>query len=122
MLLAMALKAHETNLEVHVAKDGEDAIEKLAEAGSGKRCFPDLIVLDLNLPKLSGIEVLTRIRRDERLQQAPVVVLTSSDSPIDRNMVEAIGVQAYFKKPMMLDDFLELGSKLLQIAATHSAS
>lgn len=122
MLLAMALSAHAPNFEIHTAKDGEDAMEKLAEAGAGNRCFPDLIVIDLNLPKISGIEVLALIRKDERLQQAPVVVLTSSDSPIDRKMAEEIGIQAYFRKPMMLDEFMQLGSELHQIATTHSPS
>lgn len=116
-LLAFALEAQGVPLDLYAANDGEHALALLGEASAGARCRPDLIILDLNLPKLSGIEVLERIRNNPHLQHAPVVVLTSSDSPADRTQTEALGIKAYLRKPMNLDGFIELGGDLLRIVS-----
>jgi CheY-like chemotaxis protein len=114
-LLAIAFEAQGIPLDLQIAGDGEHAMDILREALAGKRCRPDLIVLDLSIPKLSGVEVLSAIRHDPQLQRTPVVVLTSSDSPADLADTEALGISAYLRKPMGLDEFIALGGQLLQM-------
>src|SRR5437016_3363207 len=84
-LIREALLEHSVNCTIRVAADGREVLEILAantsQAGSA---LPDLIILDLNLPRHDGIEILQRLRVTERMSQVPVVVLTSSDSPRDR--------------------------------------
>ena len=71
---------------------------------------PDLMLLDLNLPKLSGIELLAELRASSRHRHIPVVVVTSSDSQQDRERVRALNPSAYFRKPSNLSDFMELAA------------
>lgn len=116
ILVALALDAQGVPLELHAAIDGEQAIRMLTEDPAGERCHPpDLIVLDLNLPKLSGIEVLANMRARPALRSVPVVILTSSDSPQDRQQTEELGITAYLKKPMGLDGFMEIGGELFRL-------
>jgi CheY-like chemotaxis protein len=70
---------------------------------------PDLLLLDLHLPKRNGREVLKHLRASERCGQTPVVVLTSSDSPSDRPEVENNAAVRYFRKPSSLGEFMQLG-------------
>lgn len=90
---------------------------KCWNAVAGERRRPDLIVLDLNLPKRSGSEVLAAVRNDKDLHDTRVVVLTSSDSPADREECESLGITAYLRKPMSLDEFLDLGAEVVRLAA-----
>jgi CheY-like chemotaxis protein len=119
-LLALALHSQGIPIELHAAHDGEHALEILRTAADGEPCLPDLIILDLNLPKRSGHEVLAAIRQDKVLHRCRVVVLTSSDSPTDREQVEELGIVAYIRKPMGLDGFLNLGAELLKLACGSS--
>ena len=80
-----------------------------------------MIVLDLNLPKSDGTDVLRSIRESDRLARTPVVVLTSSDSPRDRAAAERLGANCYITKPSDLDAFLALGGRLLSFAGTPPA-
>ena len=89
--------------------DGEDALAFLFQRGRFAQApRPDLILLDLRLPKMDGHEVLTNIKADEELQTIPVVVMTGSVSPNDRIESERLNVQAYLTKPVDLDKFLDL--------------
>jgi CheY-like chemotaxis protein len=99
---------------VTVAEDGERAICLLAE-GFALGQVPDFIVLDLNLPKRDGTEVLRWIRTTEGFQEIPVAILSSSPTDVIRNKLVGARVEAncYFMKPMDIDDFLGLGRKLL---------
>jgi two-component system response regulator len=115
-LLGYAFETLGTSVELHAAADGEEALGILADAKTGERCHPDLVILDLNLPKYSGIEVLSRIRQDRDFARVKVVVLTSSDSPLDRSASEALGITAYVRKPMHFDDFVALGGRFLELA------
>lgn len=116
-LLALAIHSLGVPVELHVAYDGEHALEMLRNAVAGERRRPDLIVLDLNLPKRSGSEVLAAVRNDKDLHDTRVVVLTSSDSPADREECESLGITAYLRKPMSLDEFLDLGAEVVRLAA-----
>ena len=81
--------------EWRVAHDGEEALEMLKDSTP-----PTLVLLDLKLPRLSGVDVLTAIRDDERLGRTPVVVLTSSDERTDLAACYALGCNAFVRKPV----------------------
>lgn len=91
---------------IRVARDGAEAIEALFGAGASKT-LPDLVLLDLKLPKVSGLEVLQKIRSDSRTRALPIVVLTSSDE--ERDIVESynLGANSYIRKPVDFDEFID---------------
>ena len=98
-------KSHIAN-EVHVARDGEEALAMLfGEGGPAMAVRPQVILLDLKLPKVDGLEVLRRIRGDERTRMLPVVVLTSSDEETDIVRSYKLGVNSYIRKPVNFSDF-----------------
>jgi DNA-binding response OmpR family regulator len=93
-------------IQIAVALDGEDALDYLLARGdySGV-ALPDLIVLDLNLPKLGGREVLAEMKKHDQLRSIPVVVLTSSDAEKDVVMSYKLGASCYVTKPVGLAAF-----------------
>lgn len=100
--------------QVTVASDGEEALDYLLQRGDfADARRPDLIVLDLNLPKVDGIEILQTMRERPELAGIPVVVFTSSDSPVDRKATEQLGADQYITKPTDLDAFMQVGGALL---------
>jgi CheY-like chemotaxis protein len=94
---------------VRVARDGAEAIELLFGATAIR---PQLILLDLKLPKVDGLEVLRRIREGETTRMLPVVVLTSSDEERDVVRSYQLGVNSYIRKPVNFDDFAEATRQL----------
>ncbi|MDR7415058.1 MAG: response regulator [Armatimonadota bacterium] len=110
-LTLRALRAHHLVNEVVVAEDGAEALEYLF--GTGKytgrdpRELPALVLLDLKLPKLDGLEVLQRIRADERTRLVPVVVLTSSREEQDLVASYRLGCNSYVRKPVDFQQFTE---------------
>ena len=94
-------------LTLHVARDGADALEMLL-GQSGSVLHPDLIVLDINMPKLDGIDVLVRLRKDERTRWTPVVILTSSTQASDIARAYQAGANSYLSKPMDTQRMQEL--------------
>lgn len=111
-LLRYALTyARDWQIGITVAEDGERAISLL----STDQYSPDYIVLDLNLPKRDGAEVLQMIRRTPSIQQTPVAIVSSSPLDVIRDRVTGAKVNAdfYFTKPMHVDGFVELGRNLL---------
>jgi two-component system response regulator len=104
-----ALKEHNVSNNVQVARDGEEALDFIFCEGpfAGRRMdeLPRVILLDLKLPLIDGMEVLRRIRADARTRNVPVVVLTSSTE--ERDVVEsyALGVNSYIAKPVDFDQF-----------------
>jgi len=102
-----ALLESKLNIELHVVHDGEEALAFLRREGSftdARR--PDLVLLDLNLPKLDGREVLSRIRADEDLRRLPVVVLTVSTAEEDVLRSYDLAANCYISKPIDLDQFV----------------
>jgi two-component system response regulator len=107
--VALTMRAlHRNNIrnEVLVARDGEEALERLLPA-DGVPLVPALILLDVNLPKLGGLEVLRRIRDDDRTAMLPVVVLTTSNE--ERDIIESyrLGANSYVRKPVVFGEFVE---------------
>lgn len=102
--------------EIVVARDGEKAIEfvEAADADPSVPC-PRVILLDLNLPRTSGTEVLRRVRRSSRCADVPVIIVTSSDAPSDRAETARLGASRYFLKPQNLDEYLKLGSVVREL-------
>ena len=104
-----ALKENNLANRVKVLRDGQEAVDYVFRTGEHSNCGisenPSLILLDLNLPKISGIEILKRIRSDERTKNIPVVVLTSSRLDKDRIDSYKLGVNSYIMKPVEFEDF-----------------
>lgn len=109
-LVRMALREHGVDCELRVISDGDEALSFINDLDlHSKRPCPDLMLLDLYLPKRDGREVLRHLRASERCAQTPVVIMTSSDSPSDREDA-ANNAAHYFRKPSSLGEFMELGT------------
>ncbi len=109
LLTIRALKKSNVANDVRVARDGEEAIAMLFGPDAIK---PQVILLDLKLPKIEGLEVLRRIRGSELTRMLPVVVLTSSDEERDVIASYQIGVNSYIRKPVNFNDFAEATRQL----------
>jgi CheY-like chemotaxis protein len=96
-----------------VLEDGAGAIEQIEQwdADESRPC-PDIVLLDLNLPKVSGEEVLKRARSSRRCHDVKILIVSSSNSPADRERVMRFGATDYFRKPSTLDQFMELGPRV----------
>ena len=109
---------HKRNLANHLVwvKDGAEALDFIfatgAYAGRDIQNSPKVILLDLRLPKVSGVEVLRRIKGDARTRAIPVVVLTSSREDIDLAACYALGVNSYITKPVEFDEFARVVGEL----------
>jgi two-component system response regulator len=110
-LTLRALKKNNISNRVDVVRDGAEALEYLFGAGSNSRAnsstLPMLVLLDLKLPKVDGLEVLKRIRADERTQLMPVVILTTSTEDSDRLQGYKLGANSYVRKPVDFGRFVE---------------
>jgi two-component system response regulator len=106
-----ALKERASVSDVQVARDGEEALNFLFCLGDyeGAACrpLPQLILLDLKLPKIDGIAVLRRVKADRRTRSIPVIVLTSSGEDRDLLATYELGVNSYIQKPVDFDRFRE---------------
>ena len=94
---------------LHVVNDGVEAIEFLRRSGTHQNASrPDIILLDLNLPRKNGIEVLQEIKQDDDLKSIPVIVLTTSDNEQDVLRSYCLHANAYLTKPVGLDQFMDV--------------
>lgn len=110
-LTLRALKKNNIINEVVVAKDGAEALDYLfgtgAYTGRGTGVLPEVVLLDLKLPKVDGLDVLRRIRADERTKLLPVVVLTSSREEKDVTRAYTLGTNSYIRKPVDWEQFVD---------------
>jgi len=106
-LLRHALTAAGLVFDLKVLEDGAEALRFVQDETA--LAAPHLFILDMNLPKRSGTEILIAIRRQPALASVAVAVLTSSASPLDRARSEELGASHYFQKPLDLDAFLRIG-------------
>jgi CheY-like chemotaxis protein len=116
LLVRRALEEHNIAYELHVVRDGEEALAFVARMGEpdGVPC-PDLVLLDLNLPKIDGHEILSEFRKHPRCAHTPVVVISSSDASRDRARMAGLGIASYFRKPSDLQAFLQLGAVVRKV-------
>lgn len=102
--------------EVVLVRDGQEALDYLfgtgAHAGRDLSIMPELVLLDLKLPKLGGLEVLRRMRQDPRTRRQPVVVLTSSNEERDIISSYDLGANSFVRKPVDFEQFLEAARQL----------
>jgi two-component system response regulator len=108
-LILRALNKNNIGNEVVVAHDGAEALAMLAEPNAA---LPQLVLLDLKLPKIDGLEVLQRIRADARTRLLPVVILTSSTEEGDRFRGYSFGANSYIRKPV---DFIQFTEAVRQL-------
>ena len=103
-----------------MADDGEKAVMffEQADADAAAPC-PDLILLDINMPRYKGGEILRRLRASARCKNALVLVVTSSDSQDDREDMEAFGANGYFRKPSEFSEFMKLGPLVCDLLARN---
>ena len=110
-LIEEALRRHKFAYRLTTADNGEDMLNMIArlDRDPGEGC-PDLFLIDLNLPRRSGDEILAHLRQSSRCALVPAIVITSSDSPQDRARARELGASYYFRKPADLEKFMAIGS------------
>ena len=98
-----------TSPTLHIVRDGREALDFLHRQGDHIQApRPDLILLDLNLPKLDGREVLAQIKSDPELMKIPVIVMSTSQSPADIEKCYRLYVNCFVSKPVEIDEFTDL--------------
>ncbi len=122
-LVKEALAQHHIIPEMYVVRDGGEALSFISQIGEtdGGPC-PDIVLLDLNLPKVDGPEILIEFRKHPQCAHIPVIVISSSDTHKDRNRMDALGVTCYFRKPSDLEEFLQLGALILKVVEDAARS
>jgi DNA-binding response OmpR family regulator len=111
-LAIRALRKANVANEIQVAHDGAEALDYLNQISTGGKPLPQLVLLDLKLPKVDGLEVLRNIRATDKTALLPVVVLTSSDEERDIVSSYRLGVNSYIRKPVNFTDFAEATRQL----------
>ncbi len=114
-LTLRSLKKANIANDVVVMRDGAEALDYLFGTGAYEGrgvAKPAVILLDIKLPKINGLEVLARVRRDERTRRLPVVILTSSDEENDLARSYELGVNSYVRKPVEFEEFSKAVTQL----------
>jgi len=120
-LIREALREHGVQLPVLVLSDGAQAWQMLQELDVRGDQSPCLFILDLNLPRKTGLEVLQRIRLSPRCVSVPVVILSSSNAEFDRSESIRLGADRFISKPSSLDEFLNIGAVFKAYLADRQA-
>lgn len=111
-LFRLALKKSQVSVDLSVVSDGEKALSYLQGVGVHRSAKPpDLIVLDLNLPRMDGREMLAELKRCDFLKEIPVVILTTSSSPMHVRECYTLGAACYLVKPLDFDELVALLTK-----------
>ena len=105
----IAFKEYKFNNKLNVVRDGESALDYLHQKGKYQKAVkPDIIILDLTLPGIDGFEVLTTIKKDEKLENIPVVILTSSDREEDIEKAYENYASCFVSKPLNFEQFVKI--------------
>ena len=116
-LVQEALREHALECELETMSDGETAIRAIEQLDSDDQLpCPDLILLDLQLPRANGAEILQCIRRSRRAGDTPVIITTSSDHLTDKVETEKLKANHYFRKPPELEAYLVLGAVVREVS------
>jgi two-component system, chemotaxis family, response regulator Rcp1 len=119
-LFEKALENAQLRFELTVIRDGAEALAFVRREGQyANSAAPDLAVLDLNLPKNGGLQVLRAIRESNDLARMPVAVVSSSASPQDLAKTHSLGVERHFTKPPDLEAFLQIGQIFKDMLLAH---
>lgn len=98
--------------QLHTAKNGEEALDMLQDENALR---PDVVLIDINMPKMNGIEFLTAIRKDDKLKDLKCFIITTSDEKVDRESARQLGVSGYIIKPLKLNNATSLDAFNLMI-------
>jgi|SRR5579883_234100 len=122
LIIQEAIEVYGLPMDLHIVEDGQKAFDfiQAAEDDSYAPC-PQVLILDLNLPKRTGKEVLQRVRRSDKCRAIPVLVVTSSDSTHDRAEAAELGAHHYFRKPSSYDEYLKVGEVLRDILSSRES-
>lgn len=115
LLAKMALKRSIPDIVIDVARDGLEVLDYFFSENRALNALPNLIILDLNIPKINGLEVLKRLRIERRTQSIPIVVLTTSNEDNDIKISSRLGANSYIRKPV---DFV-LFSKITDLIGQY---
>ena len=108
-LLREVLRFWEVPHSIHVAQDGAEALDYLAQTGDEPAApRPDLVLLDLNLPKIHGFDVLAEVKADPKLRSIPILVLSSSASAIDISRAYECRANCYIEKPTEFEEYFRV--------------
>jgi two-component system, chemotaxis family, response regulator Rcp1 len=121
-LLKEAFREHGMAVDLQILYDGEEALHFLDRLdGNEDLPCPDIALIDLNLPKISGESLIRRLRNSPKCEKSQILVLTSSDSPDERSRAMACGANVYLQKPSVLDEFMKIGGMVrdLHSGMTH---
>ncbi|MBV9224418.1 MAG: response regulator [Acidobacteriaceae bacterium] len=117
-LVREALQQQPFEAELVVKHDGEQALLYIENVDTGEVPCPDVVLLDLNLPKRNGEFLLERMRQSPLCSQVPIVVVSSSASPKDRETAARLGASSYFQKPSDYEEFMRLGGVVRQLLSS----
>ena len=120
-LIEEALRRHNFEYRLTTADNGEEMLKMIAKLDRDpSEVCPDLFLIDLNLPKRSGDEILAQLRQSNRCAHVPAIVITSSDSPQDRARARELGASFYFRKPADLERFMAIGAIVRKFLETQT--
>lgn len=120
-LIEEALKRYDFSYRLTSADNGEDMLNMIASVDRDpSQSCPNLFLIDLNLPRRSGDEILAQLRQSSRCSKVPAIVITSSDSPQDRARVRELGASFYFRKPADLEKFMAIGGIVREFLETQT--
>jgi chemotaxis family two-component system response regulator Rcp1 len=114
-LLKFAMSSNGLEPDLTVINDGALAIEFVDRIDAGQAEGPALVILDINLPKRSGFDVLERLRKSTLCAPVPVVVLSSSAAIKDKTTAASLGADRYLSKPSDIDEFMRIGGVLKEL-------
>lgn len=114
-LLEQAVNEHSVDCRIQLLDDGDKALRFASSVERGETGAPDLVVLDLSLPRHDGMKVLTRLKCCGALHGVPVVVMTSPDSVAETQQASALGADELVRKPNQLEEFLAVGGRVKEL-------
>lgn len=105
--------------ELTVLRDGEAGLDFVIAVDSGRMVAPDLVILDLSLPRRNGAELLERIKASKACAGVKVIIASSSRSPSDRSIASRFGADYYFVKPSNFDEYMRIGAMVQDLLSAH---